>query len=422
MPARTRPAGRPTRSPRAPRRALPAPWTDTALALVLALVDLTTFSAVLPAGTWWQPAYLLLGFAALPWRRRAAGAVFAAVWLHLLGAVLLVPQHLPVLALLLALGTVASRRGPRAAAVASLLAVVLYVPASTASEVRSGDPVDLVRASATVAVLFVLLLGSVTGLGLWTRRGRQRVTALEAQRERAAQEAVTAERHRVARELHDVVSHSVSTMVLQAAGARRVLAADPARAGRALAEIEGLGKESMSELRRLLGVLRDGALVEGGLEEAEDAEEGALRPRPGLSRLPELLDACRGAGLHVRHEVVGRAAPLDGSVDLSAYRVVQEALTNACKHAGAGTAVRVREVWSQASLLVEVVDDGRGAGAAVGGLSTGHGLLGLRERVRAVGGRLEAGAVPGGGYRVGALLPLRLEPAPDHRRARAGAR
>ncbi|GAB7191541.1 hypothetical protein NUM3379_22490 [Kineococcus sp. NUM-3379] len=397
--------------------ATPTAGADAALAAVLAAADLVLFSAVLPSQSWWQPAYLALGFAPLTWRRRAPGAVFAAVWLHLLGAVLLVPDHLPVLALLVALGTVASRLPRRAAAAALLLAILLYVPASIGSEVRSFDPADPVGAAAVVAVILVLLLCTATGLGMWAGSGRRRVASLEAQRERAAQEAVAAERHRLARELHDVVSHSVSIVVLQAAGARRVLATDPARAERALAEIESLGKESMSELRRLLGVLRDGALAEGAPEESG---EGGLHGRPGLARLPELLEGFRGAGLVVRRDVVGRAVPLDGSVDLSAYRVVQEALTNVRKHAGAGTSVLVREVWSGEVLLVEVVDDGAGT-APPEGLSTGYGLVGLRERVRAVGGRFETGPLPGGGYRVSAVLPVRAETAPAGRRARAEA-
>ncbi len=189
------------------------------------------------------------------------------------------------------------------------------------------------------------------------------------------------------------------------------MATEPARAEEALGRIENLGN-SRSELRRLLGVLRAGEFVEVGTD--NDVA------RPGLGGVDDLLRSFRETGLDVRSEVVGHAQPLDGSVDLSAFRIVQESLTNAAKHAGRGASVQVRQVWTDDALLLEISDGGpgwiptatsgesRSGGPPPGGLSTGNGLVGLRERVRAVGGRLDAGPIPDGqGFRVSVALPIR---------------
>jgi signal transduction histidine kinase len=227
---------------------------------------------------------------------------------------------------------------------------------------------------------------------------------------------VAEERGRIARELHDVVAHSVSVMVVQAGAARRTMAASPDQATTALGQIESTGRQALVELRRLLGLLRDGDRGDGA----------ALTPQPGLEHLESLAAAAREAGLPVEVTVEGEPRPLPAGVDLSAYRIVQEALTNSLKHAGPARA-RVRVCYGREALEVQVTDDGRGersAARAGEGLVVvtigpdgvlelpgrrdggGHGLIGMRERVALFGGTLEAGADPGGGYRVAARLPL----------------
>ena len=234
-------------------------------------------------------------------------------------------------------------------------------------------------------------------------------TQLATEQELRSRWAVAEERGRIARELHDVVAHSVSVMVVQAGAARRTLATSPDQAAAALGQIESTGRQALVEMRRLLGLLRDG--------DREDA--AALAPQPSLEHLESLAAAAREAGLPVEVTVEGEPRPLPAGVDLSAYRIVQEALTNSLKHAGPARA-SVRVCYGREVLEVQVTDDG-GAGAArrrpvhsarqSAGRSRpakagGNGLIGMRERVAMFGGTLEAGARPGGGYRVAARLPL----------------
>jgi signal transduction histidine kinase len=213
--------------------------------------------------------------------------------------------------------------------------------------------------------------------------------AREAEGARAAAE----ERRRIAREMHDVVAHSVSVMVVQAGGARRILDRDPARAVAAAEQIERTGREALAEMRRLLGVLRPGE------------EQAALAPQPTLQALDQLVARARDAGLPVSLHVEGERRELSAGVDLAAYRVVQEALTNALKHAGSSpTDVHVR--WSDTQLELEILDRGPAGANARWGQDSGHGLVGMRERVRLYGGELETGRRRGGGFRVHARLPL----------------
>jgi signal transduction histidine kinase len=213
--------------------------------------------------------------------------------------------------------------------------------------------------------------------------------AVRHQRAQSALLAVGEERARIARELHDVVSHALSVIAIQADAAEAALAHDPNRAGPPLAAIRGSAEEALGEMRRLLGVLR----VEG--------EGGEHAPQPGLARLPELVEHARAAGVPVTLEVDGTPRPLPASVDVSAFRIVQEALTNVRKHAG-GAPTTVRVAFQARALAVAVRD--RGAHGGVEG--SGHGLLGMRERVRLHGGELRAGRCADGGYEVEAVLPL----------------
>jgi signal transduction histidine kinase len=218
---------------------------------------------------------------------------------------------------------------------------------------------------------------------------QQRAERLEREREQRERVAVAEERRRIARDLHDVVAHGVGVMTVQAGAARLLLDDDPGRAREPLLAVEQTGRQALGELRRLLGILR------------ADEPEPALRPQPGLADLEGLLAQARDAGLPVGMVVEGAPAPLPAGIDLAAYRIVQEALTNTRKHAGPARAcVAVR--YAPEALELEISDDGR-AGANGGG---GHGLVGMRERVALYGGRLDAGPRPEGGFSVRARLPL----------------
>jgi signal transduction histidine kinase len=216
----------------------------------------------------------------------------------------------------------------------------------------------------------------------------------EEAREQEALRAAAEERRRIAREMHDVVAHSVSVMVVQAGGARRILERDPARAIAAGEQIERTGREALAEMRRLLGVLNP-----------EGEEPAALAPQPTLDGLGALADRARAAGLPVSLHVEGAPRPLPTGVDLAAYRVVQEALTNALKHAGT-TPTEVHVRWGATQLELEILDRGPGGTADRATGESGHGLVGMRERVRLYGGELETGRRRGGGFRVHARIPL----------------
>jgi signal transduction histidine kinase len=232
------------------------------------------------------------------------------------------------------------------------------------------------------------------GVALRRRRTSERTLRAHAEqlardRDETARRAVTEERQRVARELHDVVAHSISVIVLQARGGRRVLDDAPEEAREAFDSIEATGREALTEMRRLLGLLR------------RTDEELARTPRASMRRLGDLVEQVRQAGLPVALQVEGDPAQLPAGVDLSGYRIVQEALTNTLRHAGPAQA-RVVVQCAAEYVQIEVSDDGSGPN----GGDPGHGLAGIRERVSLYGGELRAGPRPGGGYEVFARLPL----------------
>ncbi|WP_345697731.1 sensor histidine kinase [Kitasatospora terrestris] len=226
-----------------------------------------------------------------------------------------------------------------------------------------------------------------------------RAARLERERDAQAKVAVAAERARIARELHDVVAHNVSVMIVQADGAAYVLDNSPQQAKEALATIASTGRQALVEMRRLLGVLRT----------ADTAEEYV--PQPSVEELPELLDQVRSAGLPVDFDATGEVRELPRGVELTVYRIVQEALTNVRKHGGPGARARVAVDFRERDLEVLIEDDGRGSTAeqlAAGGTDgQGHGLIGMRERVGMVSGSLDVGPRPGGGFRIRAVLPLK---------------
>jgi signal transduction histidine kinase len=243
------------------------------------------------------------------------------------------------------------------------------------------------------SIIFTIVWTIAFGVGrksVEADEARERAARAEREREERARSAVTEERARIARELHDVVGHSVSVMTVQASAVRRLLRPEQQREREALLIVEQTGREALAEMRRMVGVLRR-------------PEEGpALAPQPTLEHLDKLVEHAREAGLPVELRVEGEPLPLPAGVDLTAYRLVQEGLTNALKHARARRAqVLVR--YSNGDIEVTVSDDGQGAGSGDGG---GHGLVGMRERVAVYGGELEAGPRPEGGYRLRAKLPL----------------
>ncbi len=217
--------------------------------------------------------------------------------------------------------------------------------------------------------------------------------AAELERERAesARHAVADERARIARDLHDVVGHNLSLLVLQAGAERLAQPADRSDTREALAAIERSGRATLAELRRLVGVLRD------------DGDGPDLHPLPGIGRLGELADQVRGAGLPVDLRIEGEPLPVPAGLDVSVYRIAQEALTNVVRHASGATAVTVRLRYGERDLTLEVLDDGRAPDAAG---RNGHGLVGMQERVSLYGGELTAGPRPDGGYAVRTRLPV----------------
>jgi signal transduction histidine kinase len=291
---------------------------------------------------------------------------------------------------------------------ASRFALAGGLCAATLAQIRwpqdDASPLGNVAVAVFTTVPFVLAW--VLGDSIRTRRAyfaqlEERAARLEKEREAQAKVAVAAERARIARELHDVVAHNVSVMVVQADGAAYVLDAAPDQAKKALETISSTGRQALAEMRRLLGVLRTG----------EPQESGEYVPQPDVDQIEELVERCRASGLPVDFRIEGTPRPLPSGVELTAYRIVQEALTNTRKHGGPDAGASVRLVYFDDGLGLLVEDDGKGAPHELyeegGADGRGHGLIGMRERVGLVGGTLDAGPRPGGGFRISALLPLK---------------
>jgi signal transduction histidine kinase len=331
----------------------------------------------------------------LLWRRTHPLAVTIALLVIALPATLwlgdateLVATFIPLLMIAYGGGRYASTRDGRI--VLAILLVGVPTVGLSSPDATAGD-------AYFPAILVVLcwFAGRTVHLRLRHAAELHETAALAAeQREREAQQAVADERRRIAREMHDVVAHSISIMVVQAGGARRILATDPARAEHAAVRIRHAGSDALAEMDILLGVL-DTALE--------------TKAPPTLDELGALVERTRAAGLPVTLEVTGTRQPLPQGAELAVYRVVQEALTNAIKHAG-GATTRVTLSWCADALELCVADDGDG-GASPELVGAGHGLIGMRERIRVHGGELDAGPRPGGGFRVTARLPLERAPA-----------
>jgi signal transduction histidine kinase len=375
---------------------VPTLAVDAALAVVVGIV--TAVSIVVVDGndpteraTWWGWILVAIQVVPLAWRRQAPAAVAAVVGTAMLAYGLSnLPDPAIQFAGALAFYSVAaySRRSVSLVVVAAIVvagAVVFAVD-------RQSDPAD-------VAVnYFVGIMSWLVGETMRTQRERSRWLA--ERQEDAAARAAADERVRIARDLHDVVAHHISVIAVQAEAAQEVLASNPERAGAAMGTVAETARAALGELRRALGVLRT---------------EPELAPQPGLSALDDLAASVRGAGLAVELHTSGTVRPVDRVVGVTAYRIVQEALTNVLRHADA-RAARVDLAFGDGALVVTVSDDGRGraghagpaaganGGSAAGG--SGHGLVGMRERVTSLGGQLDAGPGPGGGFTVRARLPL----------------
>lgn len=262
------------------------------------------------------------------------------------------------------------------------------------------------RLSSILAALAAVVLAAWS-LGRFRRVRSAYVAALEERAARAerdrhdrVRQAAAAERARIAREMHDVVAHSLSVMVAQAEGGRLMANKDPSRAGPVFDTIATTGREALTDMRGLLGVLR------GGSDTAPDTPDRA--PQPALVDVPELVDRVVAAGLPVTLTETGRRGDPGRSGELAAYRVIQEALTNVVKHAGPGVSAQVRLRWSDRDLVVSVSDNGRGRVSDAG--DAGHGLIGMRERLAQLGGTLSAETAPRQGFAVTATIPLRRPP------------
>ncbi|MGC4856032.1 sensor histidine kinase [Micromonospora sp. DT4] len=338
------------------------------------------------------------------------------------------PGAVTVVVATLALVQLIARWGPLAFDVAVLIA--LYSVVKYGRRLRDGVLAGAVAAVGVLlaaaqtpgvvvwwvtALWYALVTGAVWLVALNVRTRRlyvlsleERAATLEREREAESRAAVAEERTRIARELHDVVAHSMAVMIVQADGARFMLDRDPEQARTAVKVVADTGRSALEEMRRLVGVLRDAGPSGAGVV-AADPEHRRL----ALAELPDLLARFRDAGLRIRDAATGQPPALPPGLALTVYRVVQEALTNALKHAGVGATVDVTLTYTAEAVVVRVVDDGRGRPVVSPAPSGGHGLLGMRERVAVYDGSLTAGTQPTGGWQVEVRLPLPSQPSAE---------
>jgi signal transduction histidine kinase len=333
----------------------------------------------------------------LVWRRRWPRAVFAVICLAAF-AQWLAGVNITAcdFAVLVAMYTIAAQCVFRWS-----LAALLVAEAGMAMAIWRLVGAPGAQASWKTTIPLSMMIGAIwlSGLYISTRRKytqslEERARRLERERDAQAEVAAAAERARIAREMHDVIAHSISVMVIQADGASYAVDTDTERARRAMRAIGDTGRQALMEMRRMLGVLREG---DG---------KAALAPQPGVEQLPDLVQQIRTAGLPVGYEVIGEPLPMPAGLALVVYRIVQEALTNVMKHAGPAAVAQVLLHYGDRAVEVRVRDDGRGATVSDG---RGHGLVGMRERAAVYGGQVSAAPVPGGGFEVVARLPVKEE-------------
>jgi signal transduction histidine kinase len=350
------------------------PWA-VAIFLLLVVGEEEPAGPGIDAERWIGMALAVVQGAALHWRRERPELVMAVVLASGFVFQLIVPEVVVPIAGLFAIGSLAAARPPRV----SLPGLVALLGLTA---------MNFFTTTVDDTVFAMVLAAGAWALGEAARNRRKAI-------QEGARRAAGDEQARIARELHDVIAHSVSVIVVQASAADDVFDTRPDQARAALRSIEQAGRDALRELRTLLG---------GGASGDPDPTE----PQPGLARLDELAEPLRVGGLDVVVRREGEAPEVPAGVDLSAFRIVQEALTNTLRHARA-TRAEVTVRYGDGAVELEVRDDGRGsAGAEVNG--TGRGLVGMRERAALLGGTLEAGPLPGGGYRVHARLPLEAAP------------
>ncbi|WP_246082776.1 sensor histidine kinase [Nonomuraea diastatica] len=373
---------------------------DGAVAAAVFVVNVPVQAAYVPGNLARYPVALLVSAGlCLPYvhRRDHPVASFAATALVSLAQWVLgvIPAWANVM-LLAGLYTVAASRDRRVSVAA---AAVVELGAVLAALRWGGRPLEMAfqLCTATIFVVSVWMWGHTIG----TRRAyvaglRERAEQLDRDRDNQARIAAAAERARIAREMHDIVSHSLSLIVVQANGAAHCMHSRPESAQRALTAISDIGQNALAEMRHMLEVLRDGR-----------PDRDPYAPQPGLAQLERLVEDVRRSGLPVKLTVHGEPRDLPSGVDLAAYRIVQEALTNTRKHAGPGVnTAQVRLRYGDDALELRITDDGRGVTAPYEHSSTGgHGLLGIRERVSAYGGSVHWGPAAGGGFEVVVTLP-----------------
>lgn len=356
-------------------------------------VGLTAAAVLATAGGRSVDAVGLAVAQALPvaWRRRAPAHVLVVTALSALGLAGIGEAALPAgLTPALALYCLASAAEQRISVVGLAFATLV----TGVALVVEGRPLTyLVATSLGLATAWAI------GTNTRTRRAyvaelRERAQRLAADRDRDALQAATTERQRIARELHDVVTHNVTVMVISAGAARMMADADADRLRAELASVEQVGRQTLTELRHLLGVLR-----------ANDTEVDLREPQPGLARLDALVARIREAGLPVELVIEGEPRPLPQGIDVSAFRIVQEALSNTLRHAGPCSA-RIEVCFGDTDLRLAILDDGRGPVPVDAHHHGGHGIIGMRERAATVGGHLHTGPGPGGGFTVRATVPL----------------
>jgi signal transduction histidine kinase len=348
-------------------------------------------TAMIPGPLWLRVVLPLLLGVPLMLRRRAPLLMWAAIWAAILLLTLFTHNAERGVAFTFVLFTAAYSLGAHAPLRRAATALAISAPVIVVIAAHHGLALAFHQNSGSSAVpLSLLQLVAFWLAGVFVRDRRQAtwLAARSEELQRQAEQAAAAERARIARELHDIIAHHLSVVVLHAAGARAAGRADP----ETLAEIEYSGRQALTETRRLFGVLRD------------PEEETGRAPQPGIGELPALAGSLRAAGLEVSLSIDGEHAALPPAVNVSAYRIVQEALTNVLKHAGLARA-EVTVDCTDIAVTIEVTDDGPGNPSAPA-LTGGHGLTGMRERVALFGGDLRAGPRPGGGFTVCAWLPI----------------
>jgi signal transduction histidine kinase len=375
---------------------------------VLSVADVA--SAASTTEDWQHPvdalAYVLVlaGSVSLYWRRRAPIAVLAFVtavvvtmYLREYGA------FLSVLGLPAIYAVAAHEDHRRRAWWAIFISCTALVVAAGVSLLDRPEGFAYLTA---VSMIGFLAAGAAAGVVIRNRERifvdtERRAAQAEADRLAEAERAVVRERGRIAREMHDVVAHSMSVIAVQAAAGREIVHSNPDKAADVFERIETVGREALAELRRMLGVLRE-----------TGDEQTSLTPQPGIGDIAGAVEQSCAVGVETTLVVEGDQRPLAPGVELAAYRIVQEALTNVRKHAGGSASVTVHITYEPQEVMIEVIDDGRGAVTSLSRSGGGHGLIGMRERVEIYGGELTSGPRPGGGFVVRAVLPVASDTAP----------